>query len=114
MDRRVQAHEMAVWRERGVLYLANASNSVGHCRSTLRYVAATLFHDALTSIQRRVSEHAHLTNRKRGHAQYEIGEWTYGSPSVEGYRCGELLRIRSFCSISTDVKIFVGGEHRWD
>jgi acetyltransferase-like isoleucine patch superfamily enzyme len=83
-------------------------------RSKLRYVVASLFYDALASIRRRVSEHEHFTNRKREYAQYYVGEWTYGSPAVEGYRGNESLKIGKFCSISTDVTLFVGGEHRWD
>ena len=81
-------------------------------RSKLRYLAASLFYDALGSIRRRLSQHEHFTNRRREYALYDIGEWTYGAPAVEGYRGSESLKIGKFCSISGNVRIFVGEEHR--
>lgn len=43
---------------------------------------------------------------------YEIGEFTYGVPRVE-FPHGR-LKIGRFCSISWDVTIFLGGNHRFD
>jgi acetyltransferase-like isoleucine patch superfamily enzyme len=46
--------------------------------------------------------------------RYQVGEYTYGKPRVI-YR-GEKasLRIGKYCSISTQVIIFLGSEHRMD
>jgi virginiamycin A acetyltransferase len=45
-------------------------------------------------------------------AQFEIGEWTYGTPTVLNYPNGGRLRVGRFCSIAPNVCIFLGGEHR--
>jgi len=46
--------------------------------------------------------------------RYQIGEHTYGKPRVI-YRGGKVtLRIGRYCSISTRVVIFLGGDHRTD
>ncbi len=44
----------------------------------------------------------------------EIGDFTYGSPKVLDWEEGAKLKIGKFCSISEDVKIFLGGNHRTD
>ena len=48
------------------------------------------------------------------YSMYEIGEWTYGSPRILSWGEGATLRIGRFCSISGEVTIFLGGEHRVD
>jgi acetyltransferase-like isoleucine patch superfamily enzyme len=46
--------------------------------------------------------------------QYEIGRGTYGGAKILTWGEGAVFRIGAFCSIATDVKIFLGGEHRVD
>lgn len=46
--------------------------------------------------------------------QYDIGKWSYGKLKILARREGASLKIGSFCSFSTEVKIFLGGEHRTD
>ncbi len=46
--------------------------------------------------------------RKEG---YEIGDYTYGHPTVF-FSEGAHLKIGKFCSISPEVRIFLGGNHR--
>ena len=46
--------------------------------------------------------------------QYNIGRWTYGKPKILSWGEGAILKIGSFCSISGEVKILLGGEHRID
>ena len=46
--------------------------------------------------------------------QYEIGKYTYGKPRIYSWREGATFRIGAFCSIASDVKIYLGGEHRTD
>jgi acetyltransferase-like isoleucine patch superfamily enzyme len=47
------------------------------------------------------------------YSKYSIGRFTYGEPTVMDW--GEAnLKIGSFCSISTNVTILVGGNHRTD
>ncbi|MCX5903709.1 MAG: antibiotic acetyltransferase, partial [Proteobacteria bacterium] len=44
--------------------------------------------------------------------QYEIGRWTYGTPTILSRKVGATLKMGAFCSIAGGVKIFLGGEHR--
>ena len=46
--------------------------------------------------------------------QRGIGDYTYGCPEIFDWEEGASLRIGKFCSISSNVKIFLGGEHRAD
>lgn len=46
--------------------------------------------------------------------RYEIGDFTYGDPKVVSFREGSTLRMGKFCSLSKNVTIFLGGEHRTD
>jgi acetyltransferase-like isoleucine patch superfamily enzyme len=46
--------------------------------------------------------------------RYTIGDHTYGKPSVMSWNEGTSLTIGKYCSISADVTIFLGGEHRID
>jgi len=54
-----------------------------------------------------------FTSRNKRYSEYKIGEWTYGSPKIL-FRGDANLKIGKFCSISPDVTIFLGGEHRID
>jgi acetyltransferase-like isoleucine patch superfamily enzyme len=45
---------------------------------------------------------------------YQIGEWSYGFPSVLQSGEGSTLRIGRFCSIANGVTIVLGGDHRVD
>lgn len=46
--------------------------------------------------------------------KFEIGEYTYGSPSVLFENDDANLVIGKFCSIAENVTIFLGGNHRTD
>jgi acetyltransferase-like isoleucine patch superfamily enzyme len=46
--------------------------------------------------------------------QYEIGRYSYGNPKIMSGGEGAVLKIGSFCSFASGVKIFLGGEHRID
>ncbi len=46
--------------------------------------------------------------------RYQIGDFTYGKPQVYDWGEGANLIIGKFCSIASDVKIFIGGNHRTD
>lgn len=89
-------------------------NTGGYGGSTLRYVGVRLVRDAVAAIQRRVSHYAHFMNRKREYARYDIGEWTYGAPTVLDHGGNGKLKIGCFCSISERVTILLSGEHRLD
>lgn len=45
---------------------------------------------------------------------YEIGVGTYGLPKVHDWHEGTTLRIGAYTSISDDVHVFLGGQHRTD
>lgn len=51
---------------------------------------------------------------QRRYPHYEIGRGTYGWPRVYDWQEGTVLKIGSFCSISKNVTIFLGGDHRSD
>lgn len=43
-----------------------------------------------------------------------IGDFTYGTPKIRSWDMSTRLYIGKFCSISENVTIFLGGEHRSD
>lgn len=45
---------------------------------------------------------------------YEIGDFTYGRPQIISFAERTKLKIGKFCSISANVKIFLGANHRVD
>jgi virginiamycin A acetyltransferase len=47
----------------------------------------------------------------RRYSRFEIGEWTYGEPSVVYWDAGATLKIGRYCSIAPEVTILLGGEH---
>jgi acetyltransferase-like isoleucine patch superfamily enzyme len=53
-------------------------------------------------------------NKNKRYAKYQIGEWTYGTPTVFSWREGTTLKIGRFCAIADGVIILLGGEHRID
>lgn len=46
--------------------------------------------------------------------EYDIGEWTYGTPAVLSWGEGARLHVGRFCSIAPEVVILLGGNHRTD
>lgn len=46
--------------------------------------------------------------------RYVIGDYTYGKPRVMSWGEGTALTIGKYCSIGTNVIIFLGSEHRID
>ena len=53
----------------------------------------------------------------KGHPDYSlhhVGEWTYGHPNIPRADEAEPLTIGRFCSIASDVTIFLGNEHHVD
>src|SRR5687767_14158063 len=56
-----------------------------------------------------------LLAKNRYFAAYDVGEYTFGCPEVlEWGDKNAGLSIGRFCSIAKDVKILLGGEHRYD
>jgi virginiamycin A acetyltransferase len=55
-----------------------------------------------------------FTSKQPQYARYDIGEWTYGNPTVLDWEDGSNLKIGKFCSFARDVTILLGGEHRLD
>lgn len=48
------------------------------------------------------------------YSNYDIGRFTYGDPLVLEWGEGKTLTVGSFCSISANVTILLGGNHRSD
>lgn len=44
----------------------------------------------------------------------EVGDFTYGFPTVRTWGEDAKLKIGKFCSIGSNVKIYLGGDHRLD
>lgn len=55
-----------------------------------------------------------FTNQNPRYEKYEIGDWTYGNPSIKVWDDKTTLKIGKFCSIAGNVQILLGGEHRKD
>lgn len=51
---------------------------------------------------------------RKCYPDYEIGTGTYGLPIVHDLKEGATLKIGAYCSISSNVQIFLGGQHRLD
>jgi len=51
---------------------------------------------------------------KAKYPRYNMGFGSYGLPKVYDWNEGATLTIGAFCSIATDVEIFLGGHHRAD
>jgi acetyltransferase-like isoleucine patch superfamily enzyme len=52
-----------------------------------------------------------FTNQQDQYKNFEIGDWTYGSPTVLRWNDETRLEIGKFCSIAKGVQILLGGEH---
>ena len=48
------------------------------------------------------------------YSAYEIGSWTYGTPTVLSWGEGAKLQIGRYCSFADGVTVLLGGEHRTD
>ena len=77
-------------------------------------ITVGLVSSARLVVRRFLSQRIFFTNQKPDYAGYEIGEWTYGAPTVLSFGDGGTLKIGRFCSIAAGVTIFLGGEHRYD
>lgn len=82
--------------------------------SDLWSVLVRFAHEARSTIRRSASQRIFFTNQKPEYEEYEIGDWTYGSPAVLNFHDGGTLRMGRFCSIAGGVTILLGGEHRYD
>ncbi len=60
------------------------------------------------------SRGSHFLRDDKRYRQYLIGDYTYGRPQIFQWGEGSVLTIGSFCSISSGVKILLGGNHRTD
>lgn len=49
---------------------------------------------------------------KKQYPNYKLGHGTYGLPIVLDWKEGTTLEIGAYCSISRNVQIFLGGNHR--
>lgn len=67
----------------------------------------------IQKIAKRFKKKKNLTLQER-FPQYVIGRESYGHPEVHAFDGAATLRIGAFCSISTEVHIFLGGDHRSD
>lgn len=75
----------------------------------------------LNRFLRRIQGHSLLQNYenqqekfKAAYPNYSLGIGTYGFPFIHDDGEGGLLRIGAYCSISSEVQIFLGKNHRMD
>jgi acetyltransferase-like isoleucine patch superfamily enzyme len=55
--------------------------------------------------------HPFYTNQNKKYRAFEIGDFTYGKPSILSGGEGATLKIGKFCSIAGGVTIYLGAEH---
>jgi acetyltransferase-like isoleucine patch superfamily enzyme len=55
-----------------------------------------------------------FTKDNPNYKQYEIGDFTYGTPRILAWGEEAKVKIGKFCSIADNVTIFLGGNHRTD
>ena len=53
-------------------------------------------------------------NKNPKYSKYSIGDYSYGEPIILSWENQANLTIGKFCSISSNVRILLGGEHRTD
>ncbi len=53
-----------------------------------------------------------FTNKIKSHKEFNIGDWTYGLPTVLRFNPNATLKIGKYCAIADNVTIMLGGEHR--
>lgn len=87
---------------------------IGYGLRCLWSAARSLARDTRAAIRRHSQPPVFFMNQKPEYRQYEIGEWTYGSPQVLDFGDGGDLKIGRFCSIAGGATILLGGEHRYD
>ena len=51
---------------------------------------------------------------KKRYPNYTVGTASYGMPIVHDNNEGSTLKIGAYCSIASNVQIFLGGQHRMD
>lgn len=56
----------------------------------------------------------YFTNKNPAYAAYEIGDWTYGYPTVRSWGHDATLKIGKFCSIAQGVTVLLASDHRTD
>jgi acetyltransferase-like isoleucine patch superfamily enzyme len=78
------------------------------------------FRDRIRRFQNKIKQRRWFSSQKPFYTKdilrhrYPIGDHTYGNPRVVSFGEGASLKIGKYCSISRNVVIFLGGEHRTD
>lgn len=63
--------------------------------------------------ENRLQDFSHQQSKfKKRYPKYKIGKASYGMPTVHSYHDSATLNIGSYCSIASNVQIFLGGQHR--
>lgn len=73
-----------------------------------------IFTKYILKILKENSKKKFFTRDNFSNSDYCIGEFSYGLPLVLNWGDGSKLRIGKFCSISDNVTILLGGNHRVD
>lgn len=53
-------------------------------------------------------------NKNKLYSKYEVGDYTYGSPTILSWGENSTVKIGKYCSIASGVCIQLGGNHRVD
>jgi acetyltransferase-like isoleucine patch superfamily enzyme len=61
-----------------------------------------------------ISDWVPVLNKNGAYSRYDIGNYSYGHPSIKDFGEGTKLTIGKFCSIADNAVIFLGGEHHTD
>jgi acetyltransferase-like isoleucine patch superfamily enzyme len=65
-------------------------------------------------LKRKFNSGLKFTAKDGEYKSYDIGEYTYGLPTIINYGNGANLKIGKFCAIADNVKIMLDGEHKLD
>jgi acetyltransferase-like isoleucine patch superfamily enzyme len=88
-------------------------------RFTIIYEFSSVFSENLMNMKKKIKrlffpDEPFFMNKNKRYAKFNIGDWTYGTPTVFSWREGTILRIGKFCALADGVVILLGGEHRID
>jgi len=67
-----------------------------------------------TRLSKKSTKPWYFTNLYLTGENFDIGDYTYGKPKILSWGEGARLKIGRFCSISDEVMVFLGGNHRTD
>lgn len=79
-----------------------------------KHLLIAIWHKLFSQANKLPRFHRDQTRYRRVYPQFEFGPCTYGMPDVRYWDKVSMLRVGAYCSISKNVQMFLGGNHRTD